>query len=377
MAGYTRQSVADILNGENVTAPPLNAEFNSIQGAFSNVTGHLHDGSAGSAPRINLPTSVQGYLQDINGGVGGKHATDRTSNPMQTDDANDGYAVGSLWINVTAGKIFQCLGNAVGAASWYELVSFNAQGHIIPSTSGVKDLGSHTYEFRDLHLFGTAYAQNLNGRLGNVTPAPITGTSITANYGFLGNLTGNVLGDVVGVTTGNHVGDIYADDGTSLILQNGADGTGAAFTGSVTGSLVGDASGNHTGTFTGTVDGNSVAITNVGDPIQFTDGANKQYVLNQLSLGVNSVDQYRTDAQNLAIRAEDSQYTISTGVSGYSALHYAAKAAASQIASATSESNVGLAETSAANSAIIASQKAAFVSNTVDALERPLIGALI
>ena len=31
MAGYTRQSVADIVNGENITAPPINAELNQIQ----------------------------------------------------------------------------------------------------------------------------------------------------------------------------------------------------------------------------------------------------------------------------------------------------------------------------------------------------------
>ena len=30
MAGYTRQSVATIINGANITAPPLNAEFNQL-----------------------------------------------------------------------------------------------------------------------------------------------------------------------------------------------------------------------------------------------------------------------------------------------------------------------------------------------------------
>ena len=28
MAGYTRQSTSSIINGANITAPPLNAEFN-------------------------------------------------------------------------------------------------------------------------------------------------------------------------------------------------------------------------------------------------------------------------------------------------------------------------------------------------------------
>jgi len=35
MAGYTRQSVASIINGANITAPPLNAEFNQLLAAFS------------------------------------------------------------------------------------------------------------------------------------------------------------------------------------------------------------------------------------------------------------------------------------------------------------------------------------------------------
>ena len=30
MAGYTRQSIASIINGEDITAPPLTAEFNQL-----------------------------------------------------------------------------------------------------------------------------------------------------------------------------------------------------------------------------------------------------------------------------------------------------------------------------------------------------------
>lgn len=35
MAGYTRQSVADIIAGEVVKAAPLNAEFNALRDAFA------------------------------------------------------------------------------------------------------------------------------------------------------------------------------------------------------------------------------------------------------------------------------------------------------------------------------------------------------
>lgn len=52
-----------------------------------------------------------------------------------------------------------------------------------------------------------------------------------------GDLTGNVDGNVVGNVEGDLTGDVYAADGTSKILENGTDGTDAAFTGSVTGDV--------------------------------------------------------------------------------------------------------------------------------------------
>lgn len=80
MAGYTRQSGADIVNGEEVTAPPLAAEFNQLQAAFHGSTGHEHDGTTGDGPRINLTTSVTGVLPIANGGSGGSSIIDAYDN---------------------------------------------------------------------------------------------------------------------------------------------------------------------------------------------------------------------------------------------------------------------------------------------------------
>ena len=44
MTGYTRQSSANIINGADITAPPLNAEFNKLRDAFDASSGHSHDG---------------------------------------------------------------------------------------------------------------------------------------------------------------------------------------------------------------------------------------------------------------------------------------------------------------------------------------------
>lgn len=46
MAGYSRQSAADIVAGEIVKSAPINAELNAIQSAFSLSSGHRHDSSA-------------------------------------------------------------------------------------------------------------------------------------------------------------------------------------------------------------------------------------------------------------------------------------------------------------------------------------------
>ena len=109
MAGYTRQSVADIVNGENITAPPLNAELNQIQLAFAHDQGHTHDGSVGSGPKIDLTTSIVGVLPSQHGGTGGKNLLDAVIDPTQTDDANQGYARGSIWINSHTSKIYIAL----------------------------------------------------------------------------------------------------------------------------------------------------------------------------------------------------------------------------------------------------------------------------
>ena len=124
MTGYTRQSIASIINGSNITAPPLNAEFDQLLAAFNASTGHTHDGtSAGAAPKINLATSVSGLLPVAHGGSGGLNKLDATSNPTIANDALQNYAVGSIWVNVSTDKIFICVDSTNNAAQWRQLVA--------------------------------------------------------------------------------------------------------------------------------------------------------------------------------------------------------------------------------------------------------------
>lgn len=72
MAGYTRQSSATIVTGEIIRAAPLNLEFDTLQTAFSAGSGHTHDGTTGSGPKILLTgaNGISGILPAANGGTG-------------------------------------------------------------------------------------------------------------------------------------------------------------------------------------------------------------------------------------------------------------------------------------------------------------------
>lgn len=78
MAGYTRQSAANIVNGAVVNASDHNAEYNAIEAAFNASTGHTHDGTTGGGAPVakwalgtSSLTSPAGYIAgDTNTGVG-------------------------------------------------------------------------------------------------------------------------------------------------------------------------------------------------------------------------------------------------------------------------------------------------------------------
>ena len=262
MAGYTRQSTASIINGSNITAPPLNTEFNQLQAAFNATSGHTHTGGTGDAPKINLVTSVSGYLPAIHGGIGGKNKLDATTTPVVTNDNTEGYAPGSMWENTSTGRIYICVGSSTGAAVWRELVQVLNSNSILPATTDTVDLGSNTVRYQDLFLSGGIAASGnatFGGTLNvtgittlstlNATTANIT--NITASGGLTGNLTGDVTGDVTGDLTGNVTGNV-----TGNLTGNVAGNVTGDLTGDVTGNVTGNVAGNVTGNLSGNVTGN-------------------------------------------------------------------------------------------------------------------------
>ena len=352
MAGYTRQSVADIINGAEITAPPLNAEFNQLRNAFDATGGHSHDGSAGNSPAINLQTSVSGYLLPINGGTGGKSNVTATSNPTITDDVAAGYAPGSIWLNTSTNRIFICVNNTSSAAVWFEAVGQTAT-ELSPEVTNTIDLGTTTNRYKDLYLSGsidgtqnatfggtlnvtgTTTVGTINGTtasvtglttlsqvdansgtidgtvIGGNTASPITGTTITSTGGFTGDLVGDVTGNVTSA-------------GTSTFNNISASGT-------ITGAVSGDVSGNLTSSGTSTfnnvtisgtlnMDGGTTAtIQNLTDPTNPQDAATRNYVETRIA-DVIDVAPAALDTLNeiAASLADDANFagTMTTALAG-------------------------------------------------------------
>jgi len=265
MSGYTRQSIADIINGLDVTAPPLNAEFNQLAASFDGTTGHVHDGSTGNAPKIPLETSVSGLLQPENGGVGGQNNTDATANPVVTNDNTEGYAPGSLWLNNATGRVFLCAGNNTGAAVWREVAQITENDVFFPETNDTVDLGTASNRFKALFLSGGISAE---GSLTLGGAATIAGNvSLDSNLSVGGTSTLSAVdinaGSIDGVTIGNTVPAASTFTNTTvntLLTAASVDINGGNIDGTVVGSIT-PAAGSFT---TVNIDGGSIDGTTIG-----------------------------------------------------------------------------------------------------------------
>ena len=193
MAGYVRQSQADIIPTATVRAAPLNAEYNAIRDAFAASGGHKHDGTSAEGEYVPLIADVDAL------------------NKVAIDTGNN--RVG-LFVEVAAATVEQLR---------------IQDGLIVPVTDNDIDLGTTTLEFKNLYLDGTAKIDTLTvdenatvaGTLG-VTGAATVGSTLgvtgvlTATGGVVGALTGAVTGNVEGILTGNVVGNVTGNVGGNV-----------------------------------------------------------------------------------------------------------------------------------------------------------------
>lgn len=184
MAGYTRQSTADIIPTATLRAAPINAEYNAIRDAFQQSGGHKHDGSAGEGEYVPI-------IADLD-----------AKNKVHIDTASNTI---DFYVEVSSVPV--------------EQISIR-DGVLRPITDNDIDLGATGAEFKDLYINGIGYIDTLAIHE-NATVAGtlnITGV-VTATAGVLANLTGNVTGNLTGDSSGDHSGSVTGT-GDNIVIGN-------------------------------------------------------------------------------------------------------------------------------------------------------------
>ena len=170
MAGYTRQSVADIIANAVIKAAPVNAEFNAIRDAFNNSTGHNHDGTSSEGTYVPLIAYI-----DANNKV----VVDTTNNRVSFYSEVGGSAVEQVRIQ---------------------------DGAIVPVTDNDIDLGSSGLKFKNLYVDGICEIGSTTILGGTIDNVVIGGTTPAAADFTTMDATGNVT-----------VGGTFAVTGTSAL----------------------------------------------------------------------------------------------------------------------------------------------------------------
>ncbi len=218
----------------------------------------INDGQGFSTPsRMPLLKSPRAYVADravniyskdgvliLNSGDTGTKAT-FTGNLLDS--------AGGTIIDNTAGSV--ALNAATLSGNLTGDVTGNVTGNAETATAleTARTIGGVSFDGTaniDLPGVNTAGNQNTSGNAATATKiASITNSQIV-QLDATQILTNKTLSNptitgatVSGTLTGNVTGDLYASDGTSIVLDSGTDGNDATFTGDVTGDLTGDVTG--------------------------------------------------------------------------------------------------------------------------------------
>jgi hypothetical protein len=251
MAGYTRQSAADIVSGQVIKAEPVHNEFEQLVAAFSASTGHRHDGtSTGEGGLIPLISDTNQYSKVV------------------VDTANNRI---NFFTNVGSAAV--------------EQVRIQ-DGAIVPVTDEDIDLGSPTAEFKDLYIDGVGYIDTL---------AIHENATITGNLTVNGNTTlGSDDSDTVTVNADVASDLIPSADATYDLGATGSEWNDAYITGTANiDSLVADTADINGGTIDGTIIGNTTAasgeFTTLGSSGNLTVGGTAGITGNTTLAGTLSV----------------------------------------------------------------------------------------
>ena len=282
MAGYIRQS--SFVDGDTITAALFNNEYNQLVNAFSNTTGHKHDGTTAEGPVIGLigdagetsPNNkvlidttnnyIEFYVEVSSAPVQQLYIADGAIVPVTDSDVDLGTS--SLYFkdtytdtvtttgNVTVGGNLTVTGNATisgnltfGDADTDSInLAAEIDSDIIPNTDGTYDLGSATKEWQDLYIDGTANIDSLVADTADINGGTIDGATIATSDITVG------AGKTLDVSSGTLT---LADDQISGDKVEG--GTIAATT--IT--TLTSTTGNVTNVNATTVDTTNIEVTNI------------------------------------------------------------------------------------------------------------------
>ena len=276
MAGYARQSSADIVATAVVRANPLNVEFNALRDTFALATGHTHDGSAtegGYVPliadsdalnKVVIDTSnnrVGVFVEVSNAAVEQIRIQDGAIVPVTDSDIDlgtsslefkdlflDGTAhIDTLDVDANAGIIgnLTVSGNTTlgDAASDTVTVTADVASPLIPSTDDTYDLGASGSEWRNLYVDGTANIDALVADTADINGGTADGVVIGGSSAAAGTFTSLTATGTSTLTTVDINGG--AIDGAIIGANSAAAITGTTITGtSLVGAVTGDVTGN-------------------------------------------------------------------------------------------------------------------------------------
>mgnify|MGYP003662941998 FL=1 len=305
MAGYSRQSTADIVANAVIKAAPVNAEYNALRDAFALATGHKHDGSStegGYVPLIADADALNKVVVDTSNNrisffseVGGSaveqvRIQDGAIVPVTDDDIDIGTSA-LKFKNLYIDGVGYIDSVTVTGAATFSNIDVNG-GAIDGVTIGAASAGAGT--FTDLTATGTTTVTTADINGGNIdgtiigasTAAAGTFTALTASGTTTvttadingGNIDGTVIGassaaagSFTTVSTSGQATLATVDinggniDGTIIGASSAAAITGttitasSGFVGNLQGNITGDIDGDITGNITGNVTGNVTA----------------------------------------------------------------------------------------------------------------------